>query len=334
MGLLIDRAGLRSGVSVVVGLWSLAGAGTGFAISYGHLLAFRAMLGFAESGGIPATAKGAAVYLEPQDRALGSAITQFGLTLGTMAAPILTEFFSARWGWRSAFVACGVLGFAWIPVWLITASRVPPASVKADPVKVPFGSILRDRRYQVLVAANALAMTVYSLWFGWTTLFLVNVYGLTQSEANLRYAWIPAIFATLGGLCGGWIAQRLIRAGGDVIPARLRIALISSVFAVMTAAAPVAGSPGLAILCVCISLFALVCLSVNYYSIPLDLFGADRAAFAVSFLTGMFGLTNVFLSPQIGRWSDTVGWQPVCFFVALLPLVSALALRVVFRTQP
>jgi hypothetical protein len=40
---------------------------------------------------------------------------------------------------------------------------------------------------------------------------------------------------------------------------------------------------------------------------------------------------NVFLSPQIGRWSDTAGWQPVCLFVALLPLVSALLLRFVFR---
>ena len=234
LGLLIDRIGLRWGVSFVVGLWSLVGVGTGFATSYGHLLAFRAMLGFAESGGIPATAKGAAVYLQPGDRALGSAITQFGLTLGTMAAPILTEFFSARWGWRSAFVFCGILGFLWIPIWLFTASRVPGASVPSDPPRVSFRSILGDRRYQVLVAANALAMTVYSLWFGWTTLFLVNVYGLTQAEANLRYAWIPAIFATLGGLFGGWVAQRLIRAGGDVIRVRLRIALISSVFTAIT----------------------------------------------------------------------------------------------------
>jgi hypothetical protein len=71
---------------------------------------------------------------------------------------------------------------------------------------------------------------------------------------------------------------------------------------------------------------------VNYYSIPLDLFGAGRAAFAVSFLTGVFGLMQVFLSPQIGRWSDTAGWQPVCLTVAALPLLSALLLKAVFRT--
>ena len=71
---------------------------------------------------------------------------------------------------------------------------------------------------------------------------------------------------------------------------------------------------------------------MNYYSIPLDLFGAERAAFAISFLTGVFGLMQVFLSPQIGRWSDTVGWQPVCLAVATLPLFSALLLKAVFRT--
>jgi ACS family hexuronate transporter-like MFS transporter len=294
----------------------------------------RALLGLAESGGIPVTGKGSAVYLEPHDRALGSAVSQIGLTIGTMAAPIMTEFLSSRYGWRSAFVVSGLLGFLWIPVWVLTASRIKPAEVKSDPVNVPVKAILSDRRFIALIAANVLAMTVYSLWTNWTTWFLVTGYGLSQAEANLRFAWIPPIFATLGGLFGGWLAHRLIQDGGEVIPTRLRISLVSSLFVLITAAAPVAGGPELAIASVCLSLFATTCLSVNYYSIPLDLFGAGRAAFAVSFLTGVFGLMQVFLSPQIGRWSDTVGWRPVCFAVATLPLFSALLLKTAFSQRP
>jgi MFS transporter, ACS family, hexuronate transporter len=331
MGLLVDRIGLKCGASLVVGLWSAVGVGTGFAGSLASLMVFRALLGLAEAGGIPVTGKGSATYLEPQDRALGSAVSQIGLTLGTMAAPVLTEFLSVRYGWRSAFVVSGLLGFLWIPVWLFTASRIAPARVHSDPVSVPAGSVLRDRRFLALIGANVLAMTVYSLWTNWTTWFLVTGYGLTQAEANLRFAWMPPIFATLGGLFGGWLAQRWIRAGGDLIATRVRIAIVSSVFVLATALAPVAGSPGRAIAVVCVSLFATTCLSVNYYSIPLDLFGAGRAAFAISFLTGVFGLMQVVLSPQIGRWSDTVGWQPVCTAVAMLPLLSALLLRFAFR---
>ena len=331
MGWLIDRIGLRYGASMVVGLWSAVGIGTGFAGTLGALMVCRALLGVTESGGIPVTAKGTGVYLEPQDRALGSAVSQFGITLGTMAAPILTELVSPRWGWRAAFVIAGLLGFLWIPLWLLVSKNIQGASVASDPPRVAAGVMLRHPGFLALIAANILAMTVYSLWLTWLTLFLATRYGLTQTEANLRYAWIPPIFATLGGLFGGWLAQRLIRAGGSYLKTRLRIATVASVFVLVTGLAPYAASPALAVVAVCISLFATVCLSVNYYSIPLDLFGAQRAAFAVSFLTGAFGLMQVFLSPQIGRWSDTQGWEPVCLAVATLPLLSVLLLRVAFR---
>src|SRR5688572_4989926 len=94
MGLFIDRIGLRRGASLVVGLWSLVGIGTGFVGSLGALIGCRALLGLTESGGIPVTGKGYATYLGERDRALGNGIGQVGITLGTMAAPILTEFVS------------------------------------------------------------------------------------------------------------------------------------------------------------------------------------------------------------------------------------------------
>jgi hypothetical protein len=40
---------------------------------------------------------------------------------------------------------------------------------------------------------------------------------------------------------------------------------------------------------------------------------------------------QAFLSPQIGRWTDAAGWQPVCLAVAVLPFASVLVLRAGFR---
>ena len=273
MGVLIDRTGLRWGASLVVALWSMAGIGTGFATSLAGLMTGRAALGFAEAGGIPVAGKGSAVYLEPKDRALGSAVSQVGLTVGTVVAPVLTEFLSARWGWRSAFLVSGALGFVWIPIWLYTSARVKPAFVASDPINVRIGSMLRNRRYLALIGANILAMTVYALWTTWTTDFLATRFHLSQSAANLNFAWIPPIFATLGGLFGGWLALRLIGPGGDVIPVRLRISIFASLFVFATALAPLAQSATMATAAICVSLFAVTCLSVNYYAIPLDLFG-------------------------------------------------------------
>ena len=87
-------------------------------------------------------------------------------------------------------------------------------------------------------------MTVYSLWFGWSTLFLVDVYKISQTEANLRYVWLPPIFATLGGLCGGWLARHFIRQGLEPLHARVRIALMASIAVLPTALTPLMPTPG------------------------------------------------------------------------------------------
>jgi len=64
-GLFIDRVGLNLGISLAVGLWSMAGIATGFARGLTGLFVCRAMLGMAQAGGIPAAGKAIAKYLRP-----------------------------------------------------------------------------------------------------------------------------------------------------------------------------------------------------------------------------------------------------------------------------
>jgi ACS family hexuronate transporter-like MFS transporter len=330
MGLAVDSMGLRWGTAIVVALWSAIGIATGFAGSMTALLICRAMLGVAESGGIPATSKGVATYLPADSWALGSALSQVGLTLGSTAAPILTEWLIPMYGWRSVFVVSGAIGFVWLPAWLFTSAKIPPMSRASPRETAPVREMLSDRRFLSLIAANFLAMTIYSLWTTWTTLFLVSRYGLTREQANLSFAWIPPWFFGAGALLGGWLALRLIRGGLPALRARVRIATIAAVFAMMTGLASAAPGPGWATAAICISVAAVSCLSVNYYSIPADLFGPGRAAFGVSMLTAVYGLMQTFLSPLIGRWSEQLGWQPVCTAIAVLPLASVFVLRGAF----
>ena len=64
-GWLIDRVGLNWGVSLAVGVWSLAGIASGLSRSLGSLASCRALLGAGESGGMPALAKANANFLPP-----------------------------------------------------------------------------------------------------------------------------------------------------------------------------------------------------------------------------------------------------------------------------
>ena len=328
-GLLIDRVGLNRGITVVVAFWSVAGVATGLAGGLASLLACRAALGAAESGGIPATAKGFALYLQPRERAMGTALNQVGITLGMMAAPLLVGWLATTYGWRAAFVATGIAGFAWIPLWWVTARRVPVPAPPAEsgPATMP----VRDWRLWALAAANILMMTVYSLWMNWTTVFLVSTHGLTLAEANRQFAWVPPVFASLGGLSGGWLSMRWAKAGSGLYAARLRVCVVSAVLLTSTALVPLAPGAGLATALISVSFFMAVAMSANIYAMPLDLFGAGRAAFAVSVLTASYGLMQTVVSPLFGRMIDRYGFGPVCGVAGVLPLASLALLVAVGR---
>ncbi len=329
-GLLVDRVGLNAGVSLAVGLWSLAGMATGFVGGLGSLLACRAALGAAESGGIPATAKGFALYLKPRERAVGTALNQVGISLGMVAAPLLVGWLAAPWGWRAIFVATGVAGFAWVAAWLLVARWIPPPPRVAD--RAGASTPARDWRLWALAAANVLMMTVYSLWMNWTTIFLETVHGLSMVDANRQFALIPPVFASLGGLSGGWLSMRWAKAGVGLYAARFRVCAIAAVALTSTVLVPFVPGAALATALISLSFFMAVAMSVNIYAMPLDLFGARRAAFAVSVLTASYGLMQALVSPRIGWVIDHLGYGPVCGVFGVLPLVSLVPLAVVGRS--
>lgn len=332
-GWLIDRVGLRWGSSLAVGLWSLAGMATGWVNSLWALMACRAVLGLGEAGGVPSTGKASAIYLPPRERALGSAVFQIGLTAGAILAPVAAQWIARSHGWRAAFVLLGAAGLMWIPVWLAVERRVPAVAAPAGARDSGIGGILADRRYWALLAANVLLMAVYSLWVNWTTVFLVREHGLPQAVANYRFAWIPPIFATLGGLAGGWLALRWSAGMDEVTPARMRTMLLASLLLVCGAAVPWMPSAAWATAMICLSFFACVASSVNIYAMPLDLFGARRAAFAVSGLTAAYGALQGVFSAAAGRVVDRYGFAPVCVAAAVLPLAGWAVLRLALGTR-
>ena len=126
-GMLIDSIGLDRAIGLAVGLWSCTGIATGFTHGLGGLVSCRAALGVTEAAGIPAAGKAIHQYLEPQERALGNAVNQAGVSVGAAVAPPLATFLALRSGWRSAFVAAGALGLIWIPAWRWASRRTPVA---------------------------------------------------------------------------------------------------------------------------------------------------------------------------------------------------------------
>jgi MFS family permease len=258
-GIVMDRVGLTMVSSIAVGIWSVAGAATGFTGN----------------------------------------------------------------GWRRPFIVTGLLGLLWIPLWLLVTRKVKPAYEN----RVAKFQMWWDWRLIALVVANVLWMGLYSLWNSWTTVYLTKVQHLTLA-ATVSYAWIPPVASSLGAFLGGWLSLRAIRKGQEPVAARLRVILISAVGVLATLLLPLASSAAWAMAVVSVSYFWTLAGSVNIYVIPVDLFGPERAGFAISALVFAYGLLQFVVSPVIGHFAKAGEWGTVVWMLSLPPLLSWGLLRV------
>lgn len=323
VGWFLDRLGLETGIVCAVALWSLSAAMCGWTRSFGQLVGARIFLGIWESAGIPAAGKLNAIYLAPKDRAIGAAMTQIGIGIAGVAAPLLVAWFT---GWRSPFFVCAALGFGWIPIWMLVRRSVRPYR-EVLPQKESGGfALLRDNRLIALAGANVLWMVGYTFWSNWTTLYLVQTFQLTTAQAN-GYAWVPPVASTLGGFAGGWLSRRAIARGKAAVDARVSAIFLSAIGCLVSVLAPFCPTPLWALLPISLSYFAIVAGSVNIYTIPLDIWGGEFAGTAIAALGFAYGLMQTVISPLIGYLVDHFGFAPVCWLVALPPFAGWLLLR-------
>jgi ACS family hexuronate transporter-like MFS transporter len=328
-GWLLDWLGLEIGIVWAVAMWSVSSVLGGLTRGLGQLMGARAMLGAFESAGIPAAGKLNSIYLEPRDRAIGAAMTQVGLSLAGVAAPLLV---AAMPGWRQPFFICAALGLLWIPIWLLVRRKVTPYETVRPQRGGGVFKLLRDHRLRLLVIANILWMGIYSLWSNWATAYLTQTFGLTVRTVAV-FVWFPPVASTLGAFAGGWISRRAILHGSPNLDARVLGALISAVGCLATLFVPLCPTPLTAMLAIAMSYFWATAGSVNLYTIPVDIWGGARAGAAISALVFGYGLLQTAISPVIGRIVDHYGYAPACWLVALPPLAGWYLLRIVARTR-
>jgi ACS family hexuronate transporter-like MFS transporter len=325
-GLFIDRIGLSRGITIAIGLWSLAAISTGLTRGLGSLVACRAWLGLAEAGGIPAAGKAIHEYLAPPERALGNGLNQAAVFLGAILAPPAATWLAVRYQWRTAFMVTGVAGLLWIPLWNAIARRVKAPSASAGEPFWRTLEILRDTRMWGFILANAISMVTYSLWSNWTTLYLVEVRRLTFVQAAY-FAWLPPLGAMLGGFAGGWLSFRWAKNSIDPVEARGRVCRLCAALGVAAITIPLAPSAAWAVAGISLSILAVSAFSVNLYTMPLDVYGGARAAFAVSLLVSAYGAMQTVASPALGAVVDRYGFAPLCVIASVASIAAYAMLR-------
>src|SRR5438034_8986755 len=255
MGRFMDRVGVRLGLSLAVGLWSLASMGHALVRSVAGFGVARPRPGVGRSGNCRAAVKTVAEWFPKRERALATGIFNAGSNVGVVLAALLVPWIALVLGWRWAFIATGALDLVWLAAWLAfyrdpgRHPRVSPAElawIRSDPVEpggadaVPWRSLLRRRQAWVFIVGKALTDPVWLFYLFWLPKFLEANFGvrLAGLAAPLVVIYVAA---DVGSVTGGWISGALIKRGWSVNLGRKTALLAAALAIVPTMFGPAAG---------------------------------------------------------------------------------------------
>ena len=312
MGWVIDRLGPRLGYALAMVFWSLASMGTALANSLGGFKMSRYALGFGEAAVFPASIKAVAEWFPKKERALATGIFNAGTNIGAIVTPLIVPWMVVRWGWRSAFIWIGAIGFAWLALWLVIYrkpeehSRVSKAEleyIRSDPQeavrKVKWRRLLPVRQTWAFALGKFLTDPIWWFYLFWVPGFLQEKHGLALTGIGIPIMVIYVI-SDVGSVAGGWISSALIKRGHSVNAARKMAMLLCALGVIPVVFAYRVQDTWSAVWLIGLAAACHQGFSVNLYTLTSDMFPAP----AVGSVTGIGGMAGA-----IGGWfiADVVG---------------------------
>nr|WP_295922097.1 MFS transporter [uncultured Dyadobacter sp.] len=336
-GLLIDRIGAKKGLGIAVGVWSVANALHGVMTSFPQLLTFRFFLGMGEGACFPGAAKTVYDWFDKKERALANGIAIGGSAIGAVIAPPLTIWISDSYGWRAGFVIPGLIGIAWVVVWLMmpwTKATENSDVVASSSPALPFRAILRFRETWIFVLMRFLLDPVMYFMMFWIPKYLSEVRHVPFAQIGNLF-WIPFLALGISNILGGFFSDKLIRSG--IATGRAR-KIVMGCAAALTLAVPLTeytSSVSTAVGLMALYMFAHGCWITNYITAISDVFGT-RATSTVVGLSGTAGaLSSLILNPMIGKIIGEYTYKPLWIASGLLYPVAFLAfIALVPRLRP
>ena len=274
VGWFVDRIGVRWGYMLAVGVWSVAGIAHAFATSMQQFVTARVVLAVAESVHTPAAVKSMATYLPLKERSIGIGLMNTAPNVGAILTPLLIPPIALAFGWKSAFILTGGLGFVWMLFWWPSVRRLEPVQTQASgsvalhpPVR--WSELFRDRRTWAFVGAKLLADQVWWFVLFWTPDFFHRVFGMSQAQLGKPIAIVFSM-AAIGALSSSMLFPRLLDRGFAVDRARKVPMLVYALLILPIPLAITAGSPWTASLIIGLALFAHQGFMTNLFGLAAD----------------------------------------------------------------
>jgi len=325
-GVMIDRMGTRTGYALFAGWWSLCALLHAFAQGMLSLGIFRFLLGLGEAGNWPGAVKVVAEWFPAEERSLASGIFNSGSAAGAILAPPLIAFMVLRFGWRSAFVVVGCLGFVWLAAWM-RLYRTPerPANELTPPPQVKIGQLLRTRFVWSFTFSKIFMDPAWYFYIFWFPEYLSHSRHFGMASIG-SYAWIPFLVAGVGSAGGGMIAGVFLKLGMSVTAARKLAVTFAALMMTMAIPAVLAQSAAVSIAFVSVAMAGYTAALANMLAMPADVFPPQAVASVYGLASMGAGFGGMVFMLITGWLVDRYSYTPAFLLFGLIPLVCVLIL--------
>jgi MFS transporter, ACS family, hexuronate transporter len=336
MGWLMDRKGPRFGLSFAVVWWSIANCLHAFGASRLHFAALRFWLGTGECGNYSGGVKVISQWFPAKERAFAIGVFNGGSMIGSIVALPLVGWLTLQFGWPSAFLIPGSLGFLWVIAWwreYHDPARHPAIGEEerryildgrdaaVEPEAPASTLLLRHRQTWAIMLCRMLVGPVVQFYIFWMPEYLFRVRGMSLKSISY-FGWLPFLFGDIGSMLGGAAAGYLLVRGFSVVRSRGLTMAFGALCCAGSIVVVLAPDANLAIAAICFVLFGHTFLSANMFAVVSDLFPASAVG-RVTALTGIAqGLTGMVFQYATGAIVDQYSFVPVFAMAALLPALG------------
>jgi ACS family glucarate transporter-like MFS transporter len=355
-GRLADRFGPRRVLAAGVAWWGIFTALTAMvpANIAGALLVFvavRFFLGAGEAVIYPSANQFIARWIPTTERGIANGWIFAGVGAGAGLTPLLITQIMVRYGWRTSFWVCSIIGFVAGAVWFVSARDTPAEHAgvsaaelalirsgltQAEPKNGPkalvsWARVLRSKEVWAVTLSYFCYGYVAWIFFSWFYRYLAKVRGL-DLKASAFYTMLPFLAMLVCCLLGGAINDRLTKWQGPrvgrcglaafaIAVAGIFIAFGSQVQSARLASVVLAGGAG-----------ALYLSQSSFWSVTADISGASSGS--VSGFMNMGNQIGAALTASLTPWiASRFGWTTSFLVAAALCLVGAASWLVVDPTQ-
>nr|WP_315400189.1 MFS transporter [uncultured Duganella sp.] len=344
-GRVVDKIGTKAAYVVAIVIWSLGAIlhavsvpmGEGVAVigaAFGVVLVpsiigfmiSRAVLAVGEAGNFPAAIKATAEYFPKKERSFATGIFNSGANVGAILAPITVPLIAAAWGWQSAFVIIGLIGFLWMAIWLWLyekpeqqkrLSKAELAYIRSDSVqpvekteeasaaaakKVSWFQLLKYRQTWAFAFGKFMTDGVWWFFLFWLPTYLSAQYGMKGDAIIVPLAVLYSM-TMIGSIGGGWFPSYFMARGYAPYDGRMKAMLVIAFFPLVVLLAQPLGAISfwVPVLLIGVGASAHQAWSANIFTTVSDMFPQKSVASVIG-IGGMAGGIGGVALTKLGGW--------------------------------